>query len=121
MARGNLVVFDECGWLDENMMNVYAAFTIVDKEFKLGGAVNTESLAALPREIPNQLLYISSASSIDTPFYKKYRDFSKQMILGNKNYFVADINGKTYFSKNYDEHLSTRNDLIEAGLWYMYD
>jgi len=36
-------------------------------------------------------------------------------------YFVADLNGKTYFSKTYDEHVSTRNDLIEAGLWYTYD
>ena len=39
----------------------------------------------------------------------------------NYYYFVADINGKTYFSKTYQEHLSTRDDLIEAGLWYMYD
>lgn len=36
-------------------------------------------------------------------------------------YFVSDINGKTYFSKTYDEHLSARDDLIEAGLWYMYE
>lgn len=36
-------------------------------------------------------------------------------------YFVADVNGKTYFSKTYDEHLATRRDLIEAGLWYTYD
>ena len=36
-------------------------------------------------------------------------------------YFVSDINGKTYFSKTYQEHLQTRNDLIEAGLWYVYE
>ena len=36
-------------------------------------------------------------------------------------YFVADVNGKTYFSKDYSEHLSTKNDLIEAGLWYIYE
>lgn len=36
-------------------------------------------------------------------------------------YFVSDVNGKTYFSKNYQEHLQIRDDLIEAGLWYMYD
>lgn len=92
MARGNLVVFDECGWLDQNMMQVYAAFTIVNKDLKLGGNIDSETIKAIPKEIPNQLFYISSASSIDTPFYEKYRDFSKQMILGNKDYFVADIN-----------------------------
>lgn len=91
-ARANMLVFDECGWLDENMMQVYAAFTIVNKGLKLGGNIDSETIKAIPREIPNQLFYISSASSIDTPFYAKYRDFSKQMILGNPDYFVADIN-----------------------------
>lgn len=91
-ARANMVVFDECGWLDENMMQVYAAFTIVNKDLKLGGNIDIETIKAIPKEVPNQLFYISSASSIDTPFYKKYKDFSKQMILGNKDYFVADIN-----------------------------
>lgn len=91
-ARANMVVFDECGWLDENMMQVYAAFTIVNKDLKLGGDVDIDTIKTLPKEVPNQLFYISSASSIDTPFYNKYRDFSKQMILGNKDYFVADIN-----------------------------
>lgn len=91
-ARGNMVVFDECGWLDQNMMQVYAAFTIVNKDLKLGGDVDQDTIRTLPKEVPNQLFYISSASSVDTPFYEKYRDFSKQMILGNKDYFVADIN-----------------------------
>ena len=91
-ARANMVVFDECGWLDENMMQVYAAFTIVNKGLKLGGNVDENTIKTLPQEVPNQLFYISSASSIDTPFYAKYRDFSKQMMLGNPDYFVADIN-----------------------------
>ena len=91
-ARANMLVFDECGWLDENMMQVYAAFTIVNKDLKLGGDVDIDTIKTIPKEVPNQLFYISSASSIDTPFYEKYRDFSKQMILGNKDYFVADIN-----------------------------
>lgn len=91
-ARANLVVFDECGFLSEEMMNVYAAFTIVNKDFKMGGDVNIDTLKSLPKELANQLLYISSASSIDTPFYSKYRDFSKRMFMGDKNYFVADVN-----------------------------
>lgn len=91
-ARANMVVFDETGWLSEEMLNVYAAFTIVNKDLKLGGDVDINSIKTLPREVANQLLYISSASSIDTPFYTKYRDFSKQMILGNKDYFVCEVN-----------------------------
>ena len=44
MARANMVVFDECGWLDENMMQVYAAFTIVNKDLKLGGDVDIDTM-----------------------------------------------------------------------------
>lgn len=91
-ARANMVVFDETGWLSEEMLSVYAAFTIVNKDMKLGGNVDISTINTIPQDIPNQLFYVSSASSIDTPFYQKYRDFSKQMILGNKNYFVAEIN-----------------------------
>ena len=36
-------------------------------------------------------------------------------------YFVADKNGKTYFTTTYSEHISKRDELIEAGLWYTYD
>ena len=36
-------------------------------------------------------------------------------------YFVADKNGKAYFSKNYNEHLSTITRLKNNGLWYEYE
>jgi len=36
-------------------------------------------------------------------------------------YFVADKNGKTYFTKTEKEHVKKRNELIEAGLWYTYE
>jgi len=36
-------------------------------------------------------------------------------------YFVADKNGKTYFTKTYSEHIAKRDELIEAGLWYTYE
>jgi len=36
-------------------------------------------------------------------------------------YFVADKNGKTYFTYTYPEHLAKRDELIEAGLWYTYE
>lgn len=91
-ARGNMVVFDECGFLSEEMMNVYAAFTIVNRGIKMGGEIDADTIATIPKDVPNQLFYISSASSIDTPFYAKYRDFSKRMLMGDPNYFVADIN-----------------------------
>lgn len=64
-------------------------FTTQNSDFKLGGDVD---VSLEPKSFPNQLIYASSASSIDTYFFKKYKEFSKQMFLGNKNYFCADIN-----------------------------
>lgn len=101
MKRGN-VVFDECGFLDEEMMSVYAAFAIVNKSFKSGkdrdgNSIDRNRLRCIPSNIPNQLFYISSASSTDTEFYKLYRDFSKRQLIGDKDYFVAHIDCEVVF------------------------
>lgn len=93
--RGN-VIFDECGFLSEEMMSVYSAFAIVNKSFKSGkdrdgNRIDTVRLRAIPREIPNQKFYISSASDTSTQYYALYREFSKRMLMGDKDYFVANI------------------------------
>lgn len=99
--RGS-VVFDECGFLDEEMMSVYAAFAIVNKNFKSGKdrddkSIDRNRLRCIPSNIPNQLFYISSASSTDTKFYKLYRDFSKRQLMGDPDYFVAHIDCEVAF------------------------
>lgn len=96
MARGNLVVFDECGFLDADMMHTYAAFVIVNKSFATGkdrdgNSIDMNRLRCIPNQVPNQLFYISSASSTDTEFYVLFRDFSKRMLMGDTDYFVAMI------------------------------
>lgn len=93
--RGN-VIFDECGFLSDEMMSVYSAFAIVNKSFKSGkdrdgNRIDEIRLRAIPKEIPNQKFYISSASDTSTKYYSLYREFSKQMLMGNKDYFVANI------------------------------
>ncbi len=35
-------------------------------------------------------------------------------------YFVADKNGKVYFTRTYDEHLQKVEELKNAGLWYEF-
>lgn len=99
--RGN-VVFDESAFLSEEMLNTYAAFAIVNKSFKSGkdrngNILDMNRLRSIPEEIPNQLFYISSASSTDTEYYRLYRDFSKRMLIGNPNYFVAQIDCEVVF------------------------
>ena len=93
--RGN-VVFDEGAFLSEELLNTYAAFAIVNKEFKLGrdadgNLLDMVRIRAIPPEIQNQKFYISSASSTDTEYYRLYREFSKKMLMGDKHYFVAQI------------------------------
>ena len=78
------------------MLNVYSAFAIVNKSFKSGkdgngNSIDPNRLRTIPKEIPNQLFYISSASSTDTKFYSLFREFSKKMFMGDKRYFVAMV------------------------------
>ena len=96
--RAECVAFDEGGWLTEEQFNVYAAFTAQNSNFKLGGNIDVRTL---PKEFPHQLLYASSASSVDTAFYKKFKDFSQKMILGDPRYFVADITCDTVMTATF--------------------
>lgn len=94
--RKRAVFFDESGFLDADLVQVYSAFAIVEKGFKTGfdaegNAIDVVRLRALPPEVPNQIINVSSASNTDTDFYAKYRDYSKRMIMGDKSFFVAHI------------------------------
>lgn len=95
-ARASCVIFDESAFLSQDLLSVYKAFCATDNQFATGfdndgNSIDQVRLLAMPKPLPNQLIYVSSASSTDTPFYTMYRDFSKQMFLGNKDYFVAQI------------------------------
>ena len=95
-ARADCVIFDECGFLSSDLIQVYRAFCLTDKGFATGvdadgNIIDWVRLMTLPKSVPNQLIYVSSASSVDTEFYSMYRDFSKRMFLGDRNYFVACI------------------------------
>jgi hypothetical protein len=94
-ARGS-VVFDECGFLSDEMINVYGAFAAVNKNFALGKdrdghSIDPIRLRTFATNIPNQKFYISSASDISTKFYKLYREFSKKQIMGDRDYCVIQV------------------------------
>lgn len=88
MKRSNLNIYDESGFISEEYIAVTSAFTAQNATFKLGKDVDNTTI---PKNIPNQLLFCSSASAMDTYFYKLYRDYSKMMLLGSQEHFVADI------------------------------
>lgn len=74
-------------------------------------AYNTRS-NYLAGKLPVGPISNPSIESIKAVLYPKSHEYY---------YFVSDINKKTYFSKTYNEHVQTRDDLVEAGLWYTYD
>lgn len=112
--RGS-VIFDESGFLSEEMMNVYSAFAIVNKSLKTGKDANGKSIDPIrqrcfPIGLPYQKIYISSASSTDTQFYKYYRDFSKKQIMGDRDYCVLHIDCEQAF------HPTMKGEIIEPLL-----
>ena len=99
--RGS-VIFDECGFLSDEMINVYSAFAIVNKSFKTGKDASGKSIDPIRQRtfatnIPNQKFYISSASSTDTQFYLLYRDFAKRQIMGDPDYCVLHMDCEIAF------------------------
>lgn len=112
--RGS-VIFDESGFLSEEMMNVYSAFAIVNKSLKTGKDSSGKSIDPIrqrcfPMGLPYQKIYISSASSTDTKFYSLYKDFSKKMIMGDPNFYVLHIDCEQAFNP------TLRGELIQPLL-----
>ncbi len=100
-SRGS-VIFDESAFLSEEMINVYSAFTIVNKSFKTGKDSSGKSIDPIRQRtfatnIPNQKFLISSASSTDTKYYSLYRDWSKRQIMGDPDYCVLHIDCEVAF------------------------
>ena len=89
--RGS-VFYDETSWQTAEQMAVTENFINVDSSFGLGTGKTTY---IDPVQMPLQLLYASSAGDVTFPFYEKYSTFAKKMFMGDKNYFVCDINANT--------------------------
>jgi len=100
--RSQLNFYDESGFVDTEFFHATEPFVTQNSDFRLGGDVD---VALFPKQFPNQIIYASSASSIDTYFFQKYKEFSKKMFLGDKRYFIADINSDTVISATYNGKL----------------
>ena len=86
--RSNVNIYDEAGFISQETFDVTEPYMSQDSSFKLGGFFDAE---VYPTEIPNIRLYIGSASDTNSNFYAKYKEGTKQMLIGNNKYFVADI------------------------------
>ena len=116
--RANLVFFDEAAFCSDELIVVCEAFAMQNMDFSTS-VDDTYNPDAEPRRNPTQLVYASSQDGRDTTFYKRYKEFAKRMISGDRRYFVCDMicdtaittymNGKPY------KALLTR-DKVDAAL-----
>jgi hypothetical protein len=87
-GKRGAVWFNETAWKTAEELAVVENFANVDSSF----STSTEKIQLIdPIQMPLQLLYTSSAGDVSYPFFEKYKTFSKKMILGNRNYYVIDI------------------------------
>jgi len=102
--RSNLNFYDESGFTPEDVFINSKPFLTQNADFKLGGGIDN---TLFPRAFPNQMIFASSASGEDTYFYQQYREFSMRMLMGDKNYFVADINSDVVMNATYNGKIHT--------------
>ena len=87
--RSNMLCFDESGIIPQELFNLVEPFATQSSDFKTGANYDPE---VYPQDVPNLMLYVGSATDTNSPFYAKYKDAFKQMLIGNEDYFVADLN-----------------------------
>lgn len=88
--RADIVIFDESAFASTELLVVAEAFATQSSDFATStDAEYNPDLVA--RKCPTQLIYASSQDSMQTLFYKHFKDFAKRMLIGDRNYFVADL------------------------------
>ena len=87
--RSNLNLYDEAGNIPDELFELTEPFTTQNVDFKTGTNVDA---SLLPIALPNQCIYMSSASSVDSYLYKVYKDCAKSMMMGFTDKYAIDIN-----------------------------
>ena len=88
-GKRGAVWFNETAWKTAEELAVVENYANVDTSF----STSTEKIQHHnPQQMPLQILYTSSVGDVTYPFFDKYKTFYKKMLIGNRNYFVFDIN-----------------------------
>lgn len=103
--RATMVFFDECAFCSEELVTICEAFATQNTQFKTSVSKKFDNTAQR-KKIPTQLVYASSQDTMDTIFYKHYKEFAKKMFSGDRDFFCCDMicdtaidtymNGKKY-------------------------
>ena len=87
--RCEVAYYDEAGKISQNFFDLTEPFTVIDADFQLGASIDT---TLIPKNVPRQHLYTSSAEDVSSHLYQKYKECSKSMMMGLKNRFCVDFN-----------------------------
>lgn len=85
-----MVFFDEAAFCLDELIAICEAFATQNTDFVTDIDVNYNPDTKL-RKIPTQLVYASSQDQMDKTFYRHYKNFTKRMLAGDRDYFVCDM------------------------------
>lgn len=111
--RSRLNFYDEAAYIPEDMFMATLPFVTQNSDFALGGDVD---VSLLPPNFPNQIIFASSAGSIDDYFWKMYKEYAMHSMSGDKRYACFDIDcdlilNATYNGKVYPVPLLTQEKI----------
>lgn len=86
--RSQMNVYDEAGKLSENFFALTEPFTTQNMDFRTGANIDNK---VLPRQMPTQCIYASSAEDVDSHLYAMYKTCAMGMMMGRSDMFCADI------------------------------
>lgn len=81
----------EVGFSSEEQITVTEAFGTTNSSF----VTSTDELfdtSVMKDKVPKQFIYASSASDKTTYYWELYKNFAKRMFIGDRRYFLIDIN-----------------------------
>lgn len=110
--RGS-VFYDESAFHPEIAFQATEPYASVDTDFSIGtGLIDLKD----PEKMPYQLLYASSAGDMSYPFYNKYVEFSKKMIMGDPNYLVVNLDANTIINFTTVDGYKRKSHLSQADV-----
>ena len=107
--RGSVQADESLGMTRERA-KVVDFYATTDQDFYL--SVNKVQWKE-PPAFPLQLMYTSSAGDVDTDLYDKYNMYSKRMIWGDRDYYVADFNINTVLYHSSVDGVPTKSHITE--------
>ena len=91
LKRADIVIFDEAGVIPDSTFSVLEPYAVQNASFQLGSGMSELDVLVEPTKMPHKLIYVSSASSMDSYFYRKYKEAWINQMAGNPHFFCLNL------------------------------